>query len=106
MGLCVGKTAISERSDRAEVTSVSKRRHAPSAARDSRLLRSLRGSPAFNGRERNSPKCFYLIVVFGKLDGVSGNPLESNQLRDDPSRNLGATLISHDHSRAHPQLTM
>jgi hypothetical protein len=52
---------------------------------------------AVNGRERDSPKSLYFfIVLFGKLDCVSGETLEGSQLRDDPSRNLSATLISHD----------
>jgi len=32
--------------------------------------------------------------------------MEGNQLRDDPSRNLSATLISHDYGRANQQLTI
>jgi hypothetical protein len=81
----------------------------PPATHDSRLLGSLRGSSsAFNGWERDSPKGFYpiVIVMFGKLDGVSGNSPEARQLRDHPGRNLSATLISNHHSRANQQLTI
>jgi len=71
------------------------------------LLRSLRrSSSAFNGWEGDSPKGLYPIVLFGKLDCVSVDSLEGSQLRDDPGRNLSATLISHDHSRANQQLTI
>src|SRR5216684_7080231 len=94
-------------SDRGEVTSVLQRCNAPPAAHDSRVLRSLRSSSsAFNGWERDSPKGLYPIALFGKLDCISGDSLEGSQLRDDPSRNLSATLISHNHSRAHQQLTI
>jgi len=46
------------------------------------------------------------VVLFGKLDCVSGNSLRRTQLRDDPRSNLTATLISHDHSRTNHQLAI
>ncbi|MCU1304471.1 MAG: hypothetical protein JWQ87_4755 [Candidatus Sulfotelmatobacter sp.] len=58
--------------------------------------RLLQHSPVFNGWKDDSPKRFYPIVLFGKLNCVSGDSLEASQLRDDPSRKLSATLISHD----------
>jgi hypothetical protein len=71
------------------------------------LLLSPRSSfSAFNGWERDSPKGLYPVVLFGKLDRVSGDSLEGSQLRDHASRNLSAILISHDHSRANQQLTI
>jgi hypothetical protein len=85
-----------------------RRCNAPSAAH-SRLLCCLRSdSSAFNGWERDSPKSLYLIVIvlFDKLDCVSGNSLEGSQLRNDPSRSLSATLISYDDCRANQQLAI
>src|SRR6478609_4090881 len=81
----------------------------PPATHDSRLLCGLRGgSSAFNGWERDSPEGFYLVVIvmFGKLDGVSGDSLPANQLRDYPGGNLSAALISNHHGRANQQLTI
>ncbi|MCU1303994.1 MAG: hypothetical protein JWQ87_4278 [Candidatus Sulfotelmatobacter sp.] len=92
---------------RAEVGSVFQRRKATPVAHDFRLLRCCGGSsPVFNGWKGDSPKGFYPVVLFGKLDRVSGDSLEASQLRDDPSRELSAALISHDHSRANEQLTI
>jgi len=97
---------FSSRVTEPQVRSVSQRCYAPPAAPDSRLFRRQRGPPAFNGGERNSPKGRYLIILLGKFDRVSGDPLEGSQLCDDPSRDLSATLIPHGHRRAHQQLTM
>jgi len=57
-------------------------------------------------REGDSPEILCSIVLFDKLDSVSGNPLKTGQLRDDAGGNLSAWLILHDDDRANQQLTI
>src|SRR5258708_12012802 len=81
----------------------------PPATHDSRLLCCLpRSSSPFNGWERDSPKGLYpiVIVLFVEPDCVSAHSLEGSQLCNDPSRNLSATLISHDQGTANQQLSI
>jgi hypothetical protein len=56
--------------------------------------------------ERDSPKVLRPIALFDKFDGVGGNSLSGSHLRDDPRRDLGTTVVSHDHDRAHHQFAL
>ena len=57
-------------------------------------------------RKRNPPKVLRRIVLLDKLDGVSRDSLSGSHLRDDPGRNLGTTIVFHNHDRPDHQLTL
>src|SRR5579864_787372 len=67
-------------------------------------VRVIQGS--VSGWERNSPKILGLIILLDKLNGVGGNSLPCDHLRNNPRGDLDTTLVLHRDDGTDHQFSM